>query len=149
MPYEVLTGDLSQVDHTPIRAGQVEFRRQIDAVRWQLFIPMFCTPVWRWFTESAWVVGQIPTPDVPVEWSPPKFVVVDPPKDAMAKLLSIRSGTMTLAEVIAKQGRNPDAVLTEIAATNAKLDALGLVLDSDPVARCRDQNFVGKFESHG
>ena len=36
------------------------------------------------------------------------------------------------AEVIAKQGRNPDAVLAEIAATNAKLDALGLVLDSDP-----------------
>ena len=40
--------------------------------------------------------------------------------------------TMTLAEVIARQGRNPDAVLAEIAATNAKLDALGLVLDSDP-----------------
>jgi capsid protein len=53
-------------------------------------------------------------------------------KDAMANLLSIRSGTMTLAEVIARQGRNPDAVLAEIAATNAKLDALGLVLDSDP-----------------
>jgi len=50
----------------------------------------------------------------------------------MANLLSIRSGTMTLAEVIARQGRNPDAVLAEIAATNAKLNALGLVLDSDP-----------------
>ena len=50
----------------------------------------------------------------------------------MANLLSIRSGTMTLAEVIARQGRNPDAVLAKIAATNAKLDALGLVLDSDP-----------------
>ncbi|MBD3788690.1 MAG: phage portal protein, partial [Sphingomonadales bacterium] len=75
---------------------------------------------------------QIPSPTVPVEWSPPKFEAVDPQKDAMANLLSIRSGTMTLAEVIAKQGRNPDAVLAEIAATNAKLDALGLVLDSDP-----------------
>ena len=50
----------------------------------------------------------------------------------MANLLSIHSGTMTLAEVIARQGRNPDAVLAEIAATNAKLDALGLVRDSDP-----------------
>jgi capsid protein len=39
---------------------------------------------------------------------------------------------MTLAEVIARQGRNPDAVLAEIAASNAKLDTLGLVLDSDP-----------------
>jgi len=104
----------------------------IDAVQWQLFIPMVCAPVWRWFTEAAWAAGQIPTPDVAVEWSPPKFEAVDPQKDAMANLLAIRSGTATLAEVIAQQGRNPDAVLAEIAATNAKLDALGLVLDSDP-----------------
>jgi capsid protein len=104
----------------------------IDAVQWQLFIPMLCVPVWRWFIEAAWAAGQIPTSDVPVEWSPPKFEAVDPYKDAMANLLSIRSGTMTLAEVIAQQGRNPDQVLTEIAATNAKLDALGLILDSDP-----------------
>ncbi len=132
VPYELLTGDLSQVNYSSIRAGLVEFRRQIDAVQWQLFIPMFCAPVWRWFTEAAWAAGLIPTPDVPVEWSPPKFEAVDPQKDAMANLLAIRSGTMTLAEVIAQQGRNPDAVLAEIAATNAKLDALGLVLDSDP-----------------
>jgi capsid protein len=76
--------------------------------------------------------GAHPDADVPVEWSPPKFEAVDPQKDAMADLLAIRSGTMTLAEAIARQGRNPDAVLAEIAATNAKLDELGLVLDSDP-----------------
>ncbi|MFN3577250.1 MAG: phage portal protein, partial [Tabrizicola sp.] len=132
VPYELLTGDLSQVNYSSIRAGLVEFRRMIDAVQWQLFIPMFCAPVWRWFTEAAWAAGRIPTPDVPVEWSPPKFEAVDPQKDAMADLLAIRSGTMTLAEAIARQGRNPDAVLAEIAATNAKLDELGLVLDSDP-----------------
>ena len=50
----------------------------------------------------------------------------------MADLLAIRTGTMTLAQAIARQGNNPDAVLAEIAATNAKLDGLGLVLDSDP-----------------
>ncbi|WP_374422734.1 phage portal protein [Paracoccus sp. (in: a-proteobacteria)] len=132
VPYELLTGDLSQVNYSSIRAGLVEFRRMIDAVQWQLFIPMLCAPVWRWFTEAAWAAGQIPTPDVPVEWSPPKFDAVDPYKDAMADLLAIRTGTMTLAQAIARQGHNPDAVLAEIAATNAKLDDLGLVLDSDP-----------------
>ena len=132
VPYELLTGDLSQVNYSSIRAGLVEFRRMIGAVQWQLFIPMFCAPSWRWFTEAAWAAGQIPTPDVPVEWQPPKFEAVDPQKDAMADLLAIRSGTMTLAQAIARQGRNPDAVLAEIAATNAKLDELGLVFDSDP-----------------
>ena len=62
----------------------------------------------------------------------PKLKPVDPYKDAMADLLAIRTGTMTLAQAIARQGHNPDAVLAEIAATNAKLDGLGLVLDSDP-----------------
>jgi capsid protein len=44
----------------------------------------------------------------------------------------MRSGTMTLAQAIARQGHNPDAVLAEIAAMNQKLDALGVILDSDP-----------------
>ena len=50
----------------------------------------------------------------------------------MADLLAIRSGTRTLSEAIARNGRNPDAVLAEIAAINARLDDLGIVLDSDP-----------------
>jgi len=132
VPYELLTGDLSQVNYSSIRAGLVEFRRMIDAVQWQLVIPMLCQPVWDWFTEAAWATGHIPDPIVPVEWSPPKFEAVDPLKDAMAVLLSVRSGTMTLAEAIAQQGRNPDAVLAEIARMNELLDALGIVLDSDP-----------------
>jgi lambda family phage portal protein len=132
VPYELLTGDLSQVNYSSIRAGLVEFRRMIDAVQWQLIIPMACEPLWRWFTEAAWAAGLIPRADIAVEWSPPKFEAVDPYKDAMADLLAIRSGTVTLSEAIARNGRNPDAVLAEIAAINARLDELGIVLDSDP-----------------
>lgn len=132
MPYELLTGDLSQVNYSSIRAGLVEFRRLIDAVQWQIIIPMLCQPTWDWFTEQAWAAGKLPQPRIPVEWSPPRFEAVDPLKDAMADLLAMRSGTMTLAQAIARQGHNPDAVLAEIAAMNAKLDALELVLDSDP-----------------
>ena len=132
LPYELLTGDLSQVNYSSIRAGLVEFRRMIDAVQWQLFIPMFCQPMWDWFTEQAWAAGRLPQPRIAVAWSPPRFEAVDPLKDAMADMLAMRSGTMTLAQAIARQGHNPDAVLAEIAAMNAKLDALGLVLDSDP-----------------
>ena len=61
-----------------------------------------------------------------------RFEAVDPLKDAMADLLAMRSGTMTLAQAIARQGHNPDAVLAEIASMNAKIDSLELILDSDP-----------------
>ena len=111
---------------------QGEFRRLIDTVQWQIFVPVFCQPVWEWFTAQAWAAGRLRSPTIPVQWSPPRFEAVDPLKDAMADMLAMRSGTMTLAQAIARQGHNPDAVLAEIAAMNAKLDALGLVLDSDP-----------------
>jgi capsid protein len=39
---------------------------------------------------------------------------------------------MTLKEAIARQGYDPAHVLAEIGATNAELDALGIVLDTDP-----------------
>jgi len=41
-------------------------------------------------------------------------------------------GATSLARVIGRQGEDLDDILAEIAATNAKLDALGIVLDSDP-----------------
>ena len=61
MPYELLTGDLSQVNYSSIRAGLVEFRRT-DRRRAMadLFIPMFCQPVWDWFTAQAWAAGRLP-----------------------------------------------------------------------------------------
>ncbi len=132
IPYELMTGDLSQVNYSSIRAGLVEFRRLIDAVQWQIFVPVFCQPSWDWFTAQAWAAGLLPQPKIAVEWQPPRFEAVDPLKDAMADLLAMRSGTMTLAQAIARQGNNPDAVLAEIAATNTKIDTLGLILDSDP-----------------
>ncbi len=145
LPYELLTGDLSQVNYSSIRAGLVEFRRLIDAIQWQIVIPVLCQPMCVWFCQAAWAAGKLPRSAdkfmqsaqkldccIAVEWSPPRFEAVDPLKDAMADLLALRSGTMSLAQAIARQGHNPDAVLAGIAAMNAKIDALGLILDSDP-----------------
>ena len=138
MPYELLTGDLSQVNYSSLRGGLVEFRRMVDALQWQLVIPGFCEPVWRWFQFlskqfwAAWVAGMIPNPMVKVEWQPPRFDAVDPLKDAQADLLMLRSGTLTLAQAIARQGYDPASQLGEIAEMNALLDRLKIVLDSDP-----------------
>jgi lambda family phage portal protein len=132
IPYELLTGDLSQVNYSSIRAGLVEFRRMVSALQWQLVIPVFCQPVWDWFVESAWAAGLVPEPAAAVTWQPSGFEAVDPQKDAAADLMEIRMGTKTLRQAIAARGYNPDAILAEIAETNAVLDRLGIVLDSDP-----------------
>lgn len=132
VPYELLTGDLSQVNYSSLRGGLVEFRRMVEALQWQLVIPGFCDPVWRWFTEAAWTAGLIPSATVRVEWSPPRFEAVDPLKDAQADLLMIRTGTMTLKQAIARQGWDFERQLAEIVEGNEALDDLEITLDSDP-----------------
>jgi lambda family phage portal protein len=132
LPYELLTGDLSQVNYSSIRAGLIEFRRLVETVQWQIVIPTLCQRIWDWFVLSHQIAGLIKLDRVPVKWSTPKFWSVDPVKDATADLLMLRTGSKSLQEVIAENGRNPTDVLNEIKETWAMLDKLGLVLDSDP-----------------
>ena len=66
LTYELLTGDLSQVNYSSIRAGLIEFRRRIEALQWQLLIPGLCQPVWRRFVA----VGQATGASHPVRSAP-------------------------------------------------------------------------------
>lgn len=142
VPYELLTGDLSQVNYSSIRAGLVEFRRLVTQLQWQVFIPLVCDRIWEWWTEAAYVAGEIPTKDVPVVWSPPKFWSVDPLSDARADLIAMRSGIRSLKDVIAENGDDPDEKLQEIADTFVMLDNLKLIFDSDPRHRTQVGNLA-------
>jgi lambda family phage portal protein len=134
IPYELLTGDLSQVNYSSIRAGLTEYRRLVETVQYQIVIPMMLDRIADWFTEAHFLSGAISDETLTWGWSPPKFYSVDPLKDVTADLLEIRSGLATLPQKIAERGLDPTAQLAEIAATNAQLDALNLVLDVDPRA---------------
>lgn len=132
LTYELLTGDLSQVNYSSIRAGLIEFRRRMEALQWQLLVPGLCRPVWQRFVAAAQAIGALPEGIIDAEWTAPRFEAVDPLKDIQADILAVRGGLMTLKEAIARQGYDPAHVLAEIGATNAELDALGVVLDTDP-----------------
>jgi lambda family phage portal protein len=124
--YESLTGDLSQVNFSSARMGWQEFGRSIDAWRWNLIIPKLCNGVARWFLEFATLPG------VTTEWTPPARLMVDPIREIPAIKDAIRSGLMTQSEAIREQGYDPEQLLTEMAADNARLDELNITLDSDP-----------------
>ena len=132
LTYELLTGDLSQVNYSSIRAGLIEFRRRMEALQWQLIVPGLCQPVWTRFVELAQAAGKLPDGEITAEWTAPRFEAVDPLKDIQADILAVRAGVMTLKEAIARQGYDPAQVLAEIAATNAELDVAGITLDTDP-----------------
>lgn len=131
--YELLTGDLSRVNYSSIRAGMLEYRRLMQSLQWTTVIPVVCDRQWRDFIDFAVAAGKLPagTP-YGVVHAPPRFESVDPLKDAMADLIETRAGFSSTPEAIASRGYDPETMAEEQAAYLELCDELGLVLDSDP-----------------
>lgn len=132
LPYALLSGDLRQVNYSSSKIGMEAFKRLVSATQWQVVIPMICQPIWEWFCEAAYAADLIDTRVVDVEWTPPRFMSADPKKDAEGTVAEVRAGLKSPQRAIAETGYDPDEVLAEFAEWNAKLDAAGIILDSDP-----------------
>jgi lambda family phage portal protein len=128
--YEQLTGDLSGVNYSSIRAGLVEFRRRIAMIQHHLMVFQLCRPVWnRWF-ELAILNNQLPfDADPKVKWIPQGFDWVDPLKDINAQVMSIKNGLKSRAEIVSELGYDVEDIDQEIAADNKRAADLGLVFD--------------------
>ena len=67
-----------------------------------------------------------------VKWIPQGWQWVDPQKEFNAMLTAMRAGLLSRSEAISSFGYDAEDVDREIAADNARADALGLVFESDP-----------------
>jgi lambda family phage portal protein len=137
--YEMLTGDLTQVNYSSIRAGLLEFRRRCEAIQHGVIVHQLCRPIWRAWMEQAILAGALTLPNYAnrrrdyqsVKWIPQGWQWVDPLKETEAMKSAIRSGLMSRSEAISANGYDAEDVDNEIAADNARADSLGLVFDSD------------------
>ncbi len=138
--YEMLTGDLTQVNYSSIRAGLLEFRRRCEAIQHHVIVHQLCRPIWRAWMDQAVLEGALTLPGYSrqrrayqaAKWIPQGWQWVDPLKETNAMKAAIRSGLMSRSEAISSNGYDAEDVDQEIAADNARADALGLVFDSDP-----------------
>ncbi len=99
--------------------------------RWLMLVPQFCDPVWAWAMEAMQVMG-LPAAGVRAEWTAPGMPMIEPDKEGLAIMRNARAGIQTIPEAIRERGYDPDAVLAEYKDWNTKIDAAGVVLDSDP-----------------
>lgn len=134
LPYDLLTGDLTQANYSSLRAGRLAFKRRLEVIQWQLLIPKLCQPIWDAWVRAAIVAGVLPERQggYPCEWGPPRFELLDPLAEAKGIEKEIRLGLKTEPQAISEAGWDPDEQIEETAAWNARKDALGLVTDSDP-----------------
>lgn len=130
IPYESLTGDYSQVNFSSGRMGHLEFQRQLDHVRFNMFIPQFCVPIWNQFRAYLKLKG-IAVDDVTIAWVPPRREMIDPVAETKALTQAIRSGLISLNEAVTTFGVDPMDHYKELAQINDVLDEYGLKLDSD------------------
>lgn len=129
--YEQLTGDLSRVNFSSIRAGLVELRQQISAEQWLALAPMVLKPIARRFQVAAVLAGKQKKAPAPYIWTPPKQQWVDPLKDVLATKEAVRGTMKSLSEAIRETGDDPEAVFAEIKREREMLAQMGILSDSD------------------
>ncbi len=145
--YEDLTGDYSIATFSSARMARLSHWAKVRDWSWNMLIPQLCDGVWRWIMEPAAKVEG--WPEVPrADWAPPPMPMLEPEKEGLAYTRLIRSGAMTLYQAIRERGEDPVSHLAEIAEGNAKLDELGIRLDSDP-RRTSTSGIAQKDDSDG
>jgi lambda family phage portal protein len=132
VPYELMSGDLSQITFASGRAGLLAFERHCDVLV-QLFSDQFNRPIWNWWTRIMVASGELPEEilTAPVRWVGVPIPTLDSRMETQSTVQKIRAGLMSRNEAVRGSGVDIESLDREIAADNARADALGLIFDSD------------------
>lgn len=129
--YTSLTGDLSSVNYSSIRAGLLEERDVWRALQ-QFVIEHFCSDVYADWLESAWLSGAL---EIPIEdydrvqeptWQARGWTWVDPLKDVQATILAINNALATRSDALAEQGEDFEEVVLQLAQEKQLLSENGI-----------------------
>ncbi len=137
-----ISGDLSGINYSSIRAGLLEFRRKCEQFQYSVFIYQVCHPIYRrWLREAMLAMAfgvellnaydTDPAPFEEAQWVTPGWPWVDPEKDMKAAERAIRDGLSTRSIECAAQGYDATVIDAEQKADNDRADRLGLSYDSD------------------
>lgn len=131
--YHVLSGDLTSVSFSSIRAGTLEEREGWMMLQ-SWFADALLTPVFEAWLAQALLKGALGslTPASRdrymrgVHWQGRRWQWVDPVKDIEAASRAIALGVRTRRQVCAEQGLDFDEVVVQLAAEESRLAELGL-----------------------
>ncbi len=137
VPYEAISGDLSDVNYSSYRGARLAFKARIEEIQWLTVIPVAMQGIWDWFIADAVVKGVIRDQSIGDDpsFTPPRFEATDPYKDTQAIVLQLRNGLMTWPQAVAALGYDPETQAQEAAAWFQRFDELGLIFDCDPRKR--------------
>lgn len=125
VPYELISGDMNEVNFSSARVRQIDFRRQCEQTQWLLLVPVLCEGLMAWFADAAQLVGKVGPTRPTVEWSTPKWDYVNPTDEVQADIDEISMGLSTVSEKLRRRGYDPKAVFEELRSDFEQLKSAG------------------------
>jgi phage portal protein, lambda family len=123
-PYELLTGDWSQVNDRLVRIIMQQYYRQIEAIQDQLLVYQICMKDWKWFIEACVFSGKLDAPFYSAspeqyfkaDYRPQGWDYIHPEQDVNAKIKAQKHDLTSTDLEVARKGQDPE----EIETTNLK-----------------------------
>ncbi|MDD5165742.1 MAG: phage portal protein [Candidatus Pacebacteria bacterium] len=128
LAYHQITGDLSGVNFSSIRAGLNELRIRIEMVQQHLFINLGLRKVTARFQEFAGLYESAAMLEAIATFYVPRRYGVDDLKDAQADLMEVQAGFATLSSKLKER----NITFEELLADRKKVEAAKLKISSFP-----------------
>jgi lambda family phage portal protein len=122
MPFELLTGDLSDANYSSARLSLQSFQRRVRALQQSMIGSRLLQPIWERLVTLEILSGRMYSRDFErrandyfaVSFLWPEWPSIDPLKDSKADVLAVNAGIKSRQEIIAARGRDPSEVFDEI-----------------------------------
>lgn len=134
LPYELMTGDMRDVNDRAIRVVLTEFRRRLEQLQFQVYVHQLCRPVRSAWMDMAVLAGALDLPDYALRrrdyqrtrWVPQGWAYIHPVQDVQSRSMEIVAGFASRSEVCLRGGTDAEIVDEENAADIARTKELGL-----------------------
>jgi lambda family phage portal protein len=123
IPFELLTADYQGLNFSTAKMVRTDFAQTLRPIA-RRHIRQFCNPIARAFMDEAVLAGKLDLPGywsnpwrywAAMEWQPPGMESIDPMRETKANVDEIKQRLRSPQEIIKSRGRDPEAVVNEIA----------------------------------
>lgn len=134
LPYELLTGDMREVNDRLMRVVLNEFRRRIEQLQFSVYVHQLCRPVRAAWLDMAVLSGAVLLPDyvsrrreyLRTRWVPQGWAYINPVQDVQARQMEVAAGFTSRSEVVLRSGYDAEQIDQENAEDNTRAEQLGL-----------------------
>ena len=133
-PYEILTGDMREVNDRALRVVLNEFRRRLEQLQFGVYVHQLCRPVRAAWMDMAVLAGRLKLDDyaqrrreyLRTRWVPQGWAYIQPVQDIQARMMEVNAGFNSRSEMVLRSGYDAETVDAENAADQARAQKLGL-----------------------